>query len=63
MTERGSGSGGVEDNVRDDLEKTQRKGKKAEKDATREAVEAEEKSGQSGVKDNVRDEWEETQRH
>ena len=62
MTERDrrAGSGGTEDNVRDDLEEATRRGK-PEEDATREAVEEEGQTGSGGVKDNVRDEWDESQ--
>jgi len=61
MTERDrrTGSGGTEDNVRDELEEASRRGK-PEEDATREAVEEEERTG--GTKDNVEDEWDESQR-
>ena len=64
MTDRdcSPGSGGTEDNVRDELEEATRHGK-PEKDASREAVEEEERSGGTGgVKDNVGDEWDESQR-
>jgi hypothetical protein len=64
MTERdrSPGSGGTEDNVRDEFEEATRHGK-PEKDASREAVEEEERSGGTGgVKENVRDEWDESQR-
>lgn len=64
MTERGrrTGSGGTEDNVRDEFEEATRRGK-PEEDATREAVEEEERTGGTGgVKDNVEDEWDESQR-
>ena len=64
MTERDrrEGTGGTEDNVRDDLDEAST-GRK--KDATPRAVEKEEASGggDGGVKDNVKDEHEETQRH
>ena len=69
MTERDrrEGHGETKDNVRDDLDEASR-GRK--KDATTDAVEAEEATGggsgggsDGGVKDNVRDEHEETQRH
>jgi hypothetical protein len=61
MTERRAGSGGTEDNVRDELDEAARRGK-PEEDATREAVEEEEKTGgPGGVKDNVRDEEDESQ--
>ncbi len=63
MTERDrrEGTGGTEDNVRDDLDEAAGKGRK--KDATPSAVEEEEASGGGGVKDNVKDEHDETQRH
>jgi hypothetical protein len=60
--ERRTGSGGTEDNVRDELDEATKQGK-PEEDATREAVEDEERTGGTGgVKDNVRDEWDESQR-
>jgi hypothetical protein len=61
MTERDrrAGSGGAEDNVRDELKEASRRGK-PEEDATAEAVEEEESTG--GTKDNVEDEWDESQR-
>lgn len=63
MTERdrSPGSGGTEDNVRDELEEATRHGK-PEKDASRKAVEEERSGGTGGVKDNVGDEWGESQR-
>ena len=60
--ERSAGSGGTEDNVRDELdEATERR--RTGKDASKEA-EGEAGSGGStgGVKDNVRDDWDESQR-
>ena len=54
MTERRTGSGGTENNVRDELDEAADRGK----DATKEAVEEEESTG--GVKDNVEDEWDES---
>ena len=63
MTERDrrAGSGGTEDNVRDELDEAARRGK-PEEDATREAVEEEERTGGTGgAKDNVEDEWDESQ--
>ncbi len=60
--ERRTGSGGTEDNVRDELDEATRRGK-SEEDATREAVEEEERTGGTGgTKDNVKDEWDESQR-
>jgi hypothetical protein len=61
MTERDrrTGSGGTEDNVRDELDEATRRGK-PEEDATREAVEEEERTS-GGAKDNVKDEWDESQ--
>ncbi len=65
MTERDdrrTGSGGTEDNVRDELDEASNQGK-PEESATTEAVEEEERTGGTGgVKDNVRDEWDESQR-
>ncbi len=60
--EHRTGSGGTEDNVRDELDEATRRGK-PEEDATAEAVEEEERTGGTGgAKDNVADEWEESQR-
>ncbi len=64
MTERDrrAGSGGTEDNVRDELDEATERGKR-ERDASREAVERDEgTTGTGGVKDNVSDEWDESQR-
>jgi hypothetical protein len=60
MTEREgrAGSGGTEDNVRDELDEAVERGRPA-KDASKEAVEEEESTG--GVKDNVEDEQDESQ--
>jgi hypothetical protein len=61
MTERErrrTGSGGTEDNVGDELDEAADRGKPG-RDASKEAVEEEEKTG--GVKDNVKDEWDESQ--
>ena len=58
--ERRTGSGGTEDNVRDELDEAADRGKPG-RDASKEAVEEEEKTG--GVKDNVKDEWDESQEH
>ena len=60
MTEREgrAGSGGTEDNVRDELDEAVERGRPA-RDASKEAVEEEESTG--GVKDNVEDEWDESQ--
>ena len=61
MTERREGSGGTEDNVRDEFEEATKEGRR-EEDATRKATDREEKSGGTGgVKDNVQDEWDESQ--
>jgi hypothetical protein len=61
--ERRPGSGGTEDNVRDELDEAAERGKPG-KDASREAVEEEERTGGTGgVKDNVKDEWDESQKH
>ena len=59
--ERRKGSGGTEDNVRDELDEAAERGKKPGRDASREAVEEEESTG--GVKDNVEDERDESQEH
>ena len=60
MTERHAGSGGTEDNVRDELDEATRRGRGEESE---EAVEEEERTGGTGgVKDNVSDEWDESQR-
>jgi hypothetical protein len=64
MTERErrrTGSGGTEDNVRDELDEAAERGKPA-RDASKEAVEEEEEST-GGVKDNVKDEWDESPEH
>jgi hypothetical protein len=60
MTDRRTGSGGTEDNVRDELDEAAGRGKR-EGDARKEAVEEEGQAGSGGVKDNVRDEWDESQ--
>ena len=62
MTERdrGTGSGGTEDNVRDELDEATERGKR-ERGTTGEAVEGDEGTT-GGVKDNVSDEWDESQR-
>ena len=56
--ERRAGSGGTEDNVRDELDEAAERGQIG-KDASKEAVEEEESTG--GVKDNVEDEQDESQ--
>ena len=56
--ERRAGSGGAEDNVRDELDEAAERGRPG-KDASKEAVEEEESTG--GVKSNVQDEWDESQ--
>jgi len=56
--ERRAGSGGTEDNVRDELDEAAQRGRPA-KDASKEAVEEEESTG--GVKDNIEDELDESQ--
>ena len=62
MTERRTGSGGTEDNVRDELDEATRRGR-PEESGGKEAVEEEERTGGTGgVKDNVSDEWDESQR-
>jgi hypothetical protein len=58
MTEDERRPGGVEDNVRDELDEAAERGNPG-KDASKEAVEEEEQTG--GVKDNVEDEWDESQ--
>jgi hypothetical protein len=59
--ERRTGSGGTEDNVRDELDEATRQGK-PEESATAEAVEEEERTGgPGGTKDNVQDESDESQ--
>jgi hypothetical protein len=58
--ERRTRSGATQDNVGDELEEAADRGKPG-RDASKEAVEEEEKTG--GVKDNVKDEWEESQEH
>ncbi|MDF2701600.1 MAG: hypothetical protein K0S10_544 [Rubrobacteraceae bacterium] len=62
MTERDRrpGSGGTEDNVRDELDEAAGEGRR-KRDAERETVEEEGRTGSGGVKDNVRDEWDESQ--
>ena len=61
MTE--SRPGGTEDNVRDELDEAAER-RKPGKDASKEAVEEEERTGGTGgVKDNVDDEWDESQKH
>jgi hypothetical protein len=59
--ERRPGSGGVEDNTRDELDEAAERGRSG-RDASKEAVEEEERTGGTGgVKDNVEDEWDESQ--
>jgi hypothetical protein len=64
VSEHRSGSGGVEDNVRDEMDEASSHGRR---DASREAVEAEERTGgagsSGGVEDNVRDEMDEASSH
>jgi hypothetical protein len=61
VTDRRTGSGGTEDNVRDELDEATGRGKR-EGDARKEAAPEEEgQAGSGGVKDNVRDEWDESQ--
>ena len=60
--ERRAGSGGTEDNVRDEFDEAAERGKSG-KDASKGAVEEEEQTGgPGGVKDNVEDEWDESQK-
>ena len=62
-SERRTGSGGTEDNVRDELDEAADRGKPG-RDASKEAVEEEEEEESTGgVKDNVKDEWDESQEH
>jgi hypothetical protein len=64
MTERDDrrpGSGGTEDNVRDELDEAAG-GVRRKRDTDKEAVEEEGGGGTGGVKDNVKDEWDESQR-
>ena len=59
--ERRPGSGGAEDNMRDELDEAAERGRTG-RDASKEAVEEEEQSGGTGgVKDNVEDEWDESE--
>jgi len=58
VTDRRTGSGGTEDNVRDELDEAAERGRR-EGDTRKEAVEGQ--AGSGGVKDNVRDEWDESQ--
>jgi hypothetical protein len=59
--ERRTGSGGAEDNMRDELDEAAERGKPG-RDASKEAVEEKEQTGTTGgVKDNVEDEWDESQ--
>ena len=59
--ERRAGSGGTEDNVRDELDEAAERGRIG-KDASKGAVEEEEQTGGTGgVKDNVEDEYDESQ--
>jgi hypothetical protein len=57
--ERRTRSGGTEDNVGDELDEAADRGKMPGRDASKGAVEEEEKTG--GVKDNVKDGWDESQ--
>ena len=59
-SERRTRSGGMEDNVRDELDEAAQRGKLG-RGASKEAVEEEESTG--GVKGNVKDEWDESQEH
>ena len=62
--ERRAGSGGAEDNMRDELDEAAERGEPG-KDASKQAVEEEEQTGGTGgtggVKDNVTDEWDKSQ--
>ncbi len=61
--ERRTGTGGTEENVKDELDDA------AKKDASKEAVEEEEATGgpegtgSGGIKENVKDEFDESQQH
>jgi hypothetical protein len=68
VSEHRPGSGGVEDNVRDEMDEASSHGSHGRRDASREAVEAEERTGgarrgSGGVEDNVRDEMDEASSH
>ena len=67
MSEHRTGSGGVEDNVRDEFDEASTHGSRGRRDASRDAVEAEERTGRAGssggVEDNVRDEFDEASTH
>ena len=59
--ERRAGSGGAEDNMRDEFAEAAERGRPG-KDASTQAVEEEEQTGGTGgVKDNVTDEWDKSQ--
>jgi hypothetical protein len=59
--ERRAGSGGAEDNMRDELDEAADRSRSG-KDASTQAVEEEEQTGGTGsVKDNGEDEWDESQ--
>jgi hypothetical protein len=65
MTERDrrTGSGGTEDNVRDELDEAAERGRVRRKsDTEREVVEDAESDATGGVRDNVEDELDESQR-
>ena len=60
--ERHAGSGGTEDNVRDELDEASER-RRTGKGEAKDAAEGEPDSGGTGgVKDNVRDDWDESQR-
>jgi hypothetical protein len=63
MTERDRrpGSGGVKDNMRDELEEAAGQGSGARTARKKAAPEVEEPPGSGGIKDNVRDELAESQ--
>jgi hypothetical protein len=58
--ERRAGSGGAEDNMRDELDEAAERGRTGN-DASKQAVEEEQTGGTGGVKDNVEDEWDEAE--
>lgn len=63
MTEHRPGSGGTEDNVRDEWDESQEGSRGPKPDVSKETVEKEAPTGGTGgVKENVQDEWRESQR-
>jgi hypothetical protein len=63
MTERDRrpGSGGVKDNVRDELDEAAGQGRRRSAAQKEAAPKVEEPPGSGGIKDNVRDEWNSSQ--